>query len=78
MVHQVTQSLGMASLSHPSDPLEYAAQGHGMLTYPVRGPELDGEDFRQFWNAAHKNKNCTGGLPLSLVGCSLPDRLMLA
>ena len=63
MLDRVTQSLGMASVSQPSDPLEYAAQGHGMLTYPVSGPDLDGEAFRKFWIAAHKNTAAHGALP---------------
>ncbi|EIE21526.1 pectin lyase-like protein [Coccomyxa subellipsoidea C-169] len=60
MVNRVTQSLGMASVSQPSDPLEYAAQGRGMLTYHVGGVDLDGEAFRKFWVAAHKNKAVDG------------------
>ncbi len=66
MVDRVTQSLGMASVSQPSDPLEYAAQGRGMLTYHVGGVDLDGEAFRKFWVAAHKNKAVDGAMPLSI------------
>ncbi|KAK9918085.1 hypothetical protein WJX75_001097 [Coccomyxa subellipsoidea] len=58
MLDQVTQ--GIAGLAQPSDHLEYAAKGRGMLVYPISGPELDGESFRRFWNAAHKNKAVSG------------------
>ena len=57
-VDQVTQSLGTASIS---DPIEYATQGRGMLTFPVNGPDLIGEMFKKFWIAAHKNKAVDGG-----------------
>lgn len=60
MLDQVTQ--GIAGLAQPSDHLEYAAKGRGMLVYPISGPELDGESFRRFWNAAHKNKAVSGAL----------------
>ena len=61
MLDRVTESLGMASVSQPSDPLEYAAQGRGMLVYPVSGRDLDGEAFKKFWIAAHKNTAVHGG-----------------
>ncbi len=57
---QVTQSLETASIS---DPIEYATQGRGMLTYPLKGPDLDGETFKNFWIAAHKNKAVNGASP---------------
>ncbi|CAL8471749.1 g11291 [Coccomyxa elongata] len=56
-VDQVSQSLGTANIS---DPVEYATQGRGMLTFPVNGPEIDGETFKDFWIAAHKNKAVDG------------------